>query len=291
MAAQKKSILRKMLSTESEWNPKVMVVRIVSRVFPDSVLHRAKKSYYAYLMKHTPEDWMERDSIIARLLISRGDSVLDIGANLGHYSRVLSRCVGPDGCVYAFEPIPQTFEFLSNNIRRLGLGNIELLNFALSDAEKTTTMVIPTYRWGTECWYDARVKTEKANPAWREIHVTSERLDHFFDKRGSAPPITFVKCDANYHELSVLRGGLRTLRASRPAMLIEVNPNPDDPTTTAFETFELLRAEGYSPYWFDGEKLLPRKAGERSQNYFFLTPKHETALAALSKIAIPSMAA
>ena len=70
----------------------------------------------------------------------------------------------------------------------LGLGNIELLNFALSDAEKTTTMVIPTYRWGTECWYDARVKTEKANPAWREIHVTSERLDHFFDKRGSAPP-------------------------------------------------------------------------------------------------------
>ena len=69
-----------------------MVVRIVSRVFPDSVLHRAKKSYYAYLMKHTPEDWMERDSIIARLLISRGDSVLDIGRTWTLQPSVVAVC-------------------------------------------------------------------------------------------------------------------------------------------------------------------------------------------------------
>lgn len=196
----------------------------------------------------------------------------------------MSRCVGPTGHVYAFEPIPQTFEFLSNCIRELGLSNVELLNFALSDAEETTTMVIPTYRWGAECWYDARVKTDKAHPGWREIQVRSRRLDGFFDERGSAPPITFVKCDANFHELSVLRGGMRTIRASHPAMLIEVNPNPDDPTTTAFETFELLRAEGFSPYWFDGKTLIPRQPAHRSQNYFFLAPRHVAALAAAGQV-------
>jgi FkbM family methyltransferase len=120
-------------------------------------------------MKHTPEDWNERDAVIAKSLISPGDSVLDIGANIGQYSRFLSHCVGPTGRVYAFEPIPETFDFLSNNIRRRGLSNVEPLNFALSDTEKTRTMVIPTYRWGSECWYDVRVKTDKANPAWREI--------------------------------------------------------------------------------------------------------------------------
>jgi len=281
MVDDNNSILRKLLTAESEWNPKVMVTRAAVRVLPDTLLHRIKKSYYAYLMKHTPEDWNERDAVIAKFLISPGDSVLDVGANIGQYSRFLSHCVGPTGRVYAFEPIPETFDFLSNNIRRLGLSNVEPLNFALSDTEKTTTMVIPTYRWGSESWYDARVKTDKADPAWREIQVRSRSLDNFFDERGSsAPPVSFVKCDANFHELAVLRGALRMIRASHPAMLIEVNPDPDDPGTTAFKTFELLRAEGLSPYWFNGEKLVPRKPGERSQNYFFLAPRHVTALAA-----------
>src|SRR5215469_11112259 len=83
-----------------------------------------QKSYYAYLIGHTSETWMERDAVVARKLISPGDTVLDIGANIGVYSRMLSRCVGPQGTVYAFEPIPHTFDFLSNNIRKLGLKNV-----------------------------------------------------------------------------------------------------------------------------------------------------------------------
>src|ERR1700683_3231052 len=279
MATQRESIVRRLLSTESEWNPKVMAGRVAAPVLPDSVMHRVKKSYYAYLMKNTPGDWLGRDAAVAERLISPGDSVLDVASNIGLYSRLLSRSVGPTGHVYAFEPIPQTFDFLSNNVRKLGLSNVEVLNFALSDIEKTTTMVIPTYRWGSECWYDAQVKTAKSNPDWREIQVRSRGLDNFFDERGSAPPIAFVKCDANYHELAVLRGALRMIRASRPAMLIEVNPDPDDPTSTAFETFALLRAEGLDPYWFNGEPLVPRKRGERSQNYFFLAAEHLAALA------------
>ena len=198
MPTENKSILRKLLSTESEWNPKVVIARGVVRLLPDSLLHQLKKSYYAYLMKHVPEDWVERDAFIARQLVFPGDSVLDIGANIGQYSRLLSSWVGATGRVYAFEPIPQIFDFLSNNVRKLGLGNIEPLNFALSDAGGITTMVIPTYRWGAECWYDAQVKTDDANPAWREIQVRNRTLDSFFDERGSAPPISFVKCDANF---------------------------------------------------------------------------------------------
>jgi len=282
MATRYKSILRKLLSTESEWNPKVIVGRVGVRILPDSLLHRVKKSYYAYLMKHIPEDLAERDAFVVQHLIVPGDSVIDIGASIGQYSRLLSRWVGPTGRVFAFEPIPETFDFLSNNIRKLGLSNVEPLNFALSDAEKTTTMVIPTYRWGAECWYDARMKTDKKTiRALREIQVRSMRLDSFFDKGRSAPSsITFIKCDVNFHELAVLRGALRTIRAWHPAILLEVFPDPDDPATTAFETFELLRAAGFQPYVFDGKKLVPRKSGERSQNYFFLTPRHLTVLEA-----------
>lgn len=145
MPSNRKSIFHTLLRTESEWNPKVMVGPAILPWLPEPVLHRLKKSYYAYLIAKTPETWMERDAVVTRKLISPGDTVLDIGANIGVYSRMLSRCVGPAGRVYAFEPIPQTFDFLSNNIRKLGLTNVETLDFAASDTDRTDSMVIPTF--------------------------------------------------------------------------------------------------------------------------------------------------
>jgi FkbM family methyltransferase len=269
------SILRKLLRTESEWNPKVMLGRAILPLLPEPILHRIKKSYYAYLIAHTPENWMERDVAIVRQLVSPGDVILDIGASLGAFTRLLSLCVGPKGKVYSLEPIPQTYDFLVNNIRKLGLTNAEALNFAASDTERTDSMVIPTYRWGSECWYDACIKTDDSDPSWRSIEVKSRRLDDFFSQNGrSAERIAFVKCDANGHELAVLRGGLRMIRDSMPAILIEVNPDPDDPKTSAYQTFELVRSLGYEVYWFDGNSILPREPGQRSQNYFFLAPRH-----------------
>ena len=278
MSENKESVLYKLMRAETEWNPKVMLSRVILRVFPESVLHRLKKAYYAYLISHTPENWIERDAFIAEHLVAPGDTVLDIGASLGYFSKFLAKRIGPSGRVYAFEPIPQTFDFLTANMRKLKLQNVECVDLALSDGDKTETMVIPTYRWGQECWYDAQVKTATSNPAWRQFDIKSRTLDNFFADKGSIPKIAFIKCDANFHELAVLRGALQTIRASHPALLIEVNPDPDNPQTTAFTTFELLRNEGYGAYWFNGQAILERKPGERSQNYFFLTPEHAEAL-------------
>ncbi len=267
-----KSLLRKLLSTESEWNPKVMLGRVIVHVFPDRALHRIKKAYYGYLITHTPEDWIERDAMMVKNIVAPGDIVLDIGANLGVFTRFLSHLIGPDAMVYAFEPIPQTFEFLTHNLyNKLALTNVTAFDYALSDVNQEQTMVIPRYRWGSECWYDARMETRKSKPEWRRITVKSRRLDDVFLPLRPNDRIAFIKCDANFHELAVLRGARATIRKHHPAMLIEVNPDPDNPSTTAYQTFEFLRGEGYLPYCFDGKTLQPRAKGIRSQNYFFLT--------------------
>lgn len=263
------SIIRKLLSTESEWNPKVMVSRAVVPLLPERAVLLFKKHYYAYLLTHMQQDWVEEDGTAIDALLTPGSTVLDIGANLGVFSRRLANLVGASGHVYAFEPIPQIYDFLRHNLKKLGLSHVEAMPFALSDSERTETMVIPTYRWGSECWYDARIKTAQAKPQWRQIQVHCRTLDSF-----RVPQCSFIKCDANYHELAVLRGGIETIRKCHPAMLIEVNPNPDDPTSTAYETFALLAREGYRPYRFRERKMLLRQPGERSQNYFFLTPEH-----------------
>lgn len=260
------SLVRRLLQTESEWNPKVMLGRVMLRILPEPVMHIIKRRWYSYLISHRPEDWMEGDAAICAQLISPEDVVLDIGANLGSFARFLAKRATR---VYAFEPIPQTYDFLTNNMRRLMLSNVQCMNLALSDCNQEQTMVIPTYRWGQECWYDARIKTPQANPKWREFTISSRTLDSL-----NLPPISFIKCDANFHELAVLRGALETIRRDHPSMLIEVNPDPEDSTTTAFKTFELLSKEGYEAHIFNGTELRKRRSGERSQNYFFLMPEH-----------------
>jgi FkbM family methyltransferase len=266
------SIGRRFLSTESEWNPKVILGRALVAVLPESALHRVKKAYYAYLLRHTPDSWEERDTVAVKYLVGPGDSVIDIGASIGGYTRFLSGIVGPSGHVYSFEPNPPIYDFLSHNVKELKLENVKLFSSALSDKKGTASIAIPRYRWGSECHYDATLEAKRARPDCRQVDVTVNTLDSFFAERPEK--IAFVKCDVNYHELACLRGGLETLRRFKPAMLIEILPDPDKAGGPAAQVFELLEENGYEGYWFDGEGLRKRQRGERSQNYFFLTREH-----------------
>jgi len=268
-------ITKKLVQTEAAWNPKVIAARVAKRVLPERTLHSLQKHYYTYVLKNRLGEG-ERDRSLVGYLVSAADSVVDIGASIGGYTRYLSEKVGQQGKVYSFEPNPSTFDFLSHNVKSLKLGNVEVFNFAVSDAVGSAELKIPHYRWGSECHYDARLDGP-IQPEWRGVTVKKIPLDSVLENR----TISFIKCDANYHELACLRGAKRLIERCHPAMLIEVNPNPDDRTTSAWETFALLRGAGYDVYWFDGEKLRPRLEGERSQNYFFLMPEHVEALAGI----------
>jgi len=261
-------ITRKLMQTESPWNPKVMAGRVATRVLREDTLHSLLRRYYAYLVKKNVVA-AERDQTFVGRLVSPGDSVVDIGASIGVYTRYLSEKVGPHGTVYSFEPNPSTFDFLSNNVGILKLSNVKLFMWAVSDEEGSAELKIPRYSWGSECHYDARVDGPR-RPEWRGVTVKKGTLDSVLENH----TVSVIKCDANYHELACLRGARRLIERCHPAMLIEVAPNPDDPTTTAHATFALLREAGYEVYWFDGDKLRRRLEGERSQNYFFLRPEH-----------------
>jgi len=263
---------RKFMSTESEWNPKVFLGRAIVAVLPEPVLHRVKKAYYAYLLSHLPDSWQEKDTFVVKHLVTVGDSVIDIGASIGGYTKFLSDIVEASGHVYSFEPNPPIYEYLAHNVRKLRLDNVKLFNSALSDKEGIASIAIPRYRWGSECHYDATLEMKRARPDCRQVDVKVGTLDSFFADRPEK--ISFLKCDVNYHELACLRGGLQTLSRSKPAILIEILPNPDKEGGPAAAVFELLQEHGYEAHWFDGEVLRKRQRGERSQNYFFLTREH-----------------
>ncbi len=54
---------------------------------------------------------------LVQQIIKPGDIVLDIGANIGYYTLIFARCVGPTGHVYAFEPDPGSFALLQKNVQ------------------------------------------------------------------------------------------------------------------------------------------------------------------------------
>src|SRR3989442_798924 len=65
--------------------------------------------------------------------VAAGDTVYDVGANIGYVSLSLAKRVGPKGSVIAFEPVPRNVDLLRKNIEVNGLKNIQLFGFAASD--------------------------------------------------------------------------------------------------------------------------------------------------------------
>src|SRR5258708_9293617 len=68
---------------------------------------------------------------IARKLIKRGDTVFDLGANLGILTLLFSDLVGESGSVHAFEPNPAIMHKLRSAVLRKGVGNITLNDLAI----------------------------------------------------------------------------------------------------------------------------------------------------------------
>jgi FkbM family methyltransferase len=246
-------------------------------LLPDRVLLRAKKLHYLRSLRRF--DPAER--AILRVLIAPGDHVLDLGANVGWYTKVLSELVGPSGRVYSVEPVPVSFELLRHCVRKLRLNNVTLFNCAISDRDGSAVMEVPLYSSGGENFYEARlVERAVGSGRLRRFTVALRTVDSLF----TAVPaeVTFIKADVEGHELPVLVGAQGVIRGSRPAMYVEVTSDPDDLGCPAAALVDALSAEGYATYWLDGDRLVQRRPGDRSVNYFFLTENHRRALAQAS---------
>ena len=68
---------------------------------------------------------MRRDYLAHGIRLQPGDTVVDIGANIGAFAVLAASVVGPSGRVIAFEPVSATFERLQANVALNGYGNVQ----------------------------------------------------------------------------------------------------------------------------------------------------------------------
>ncbi|MCL5269164.1 MAG: FkbM family methyltransferase, partial [bacterium] len=181
-----------------------LLKRLILRWCPEPLLVALKKAHYSRVLRDATAI-EEPDFPVVRRLVAPGDRVLDIGANIGVYTKLLAEQVGPGGRVWSIEPIPVTWRILQHNARALGLANVEALNCAASDSDGTVTMEVPPFETGGENFYEAHIIETPGDPPpvptaagrpprrLRRVTVQTRRLDSLFPD--GSEPVSFVKCD------------------------------------------------------------------------------------------------
>lgn len=243
------------------------------RKAPVSVLQYVKKRYYLKVLKLQKET-DEAEFKILTSLVGSNETVIDVGANIGRFTCYLAHLVGKEGVIHSIEPIPLTYEVLSNSVKKLGLNQVRLWNFAASDRHGTAMMEIPKYAGAeTENFYQARIVSDVGKEtSLRRCRIDLKSLDSLPDI--PVGRVSFIKIDVEGHELEVIKGATQLISTSKPSMLIEISGNLKDASSTATELLRCLEKEGYRPYWFNGDRLGIWNKDVKSVNYFFLTKEY-----------------
>lgn len=149
--------------------------------------------------------------------IKPGDIVVDIGANIGYYTLIFARLVGPKGKVFAFEPEPDTFKLLEKNVQINGYENVVLERMAVSDKSGKARLYL-SEQDNTDHRLDAP-STGRAS-----IEVDTMRLDDYFQSYDGR--IDFIKMDIQGAESCAVAGMLDLLQGRPgPALFTEYWPH------------------------------------------------------------------
>jgi FkbM family methyltransferase len=145
-----------------------------------------------------------------------GDVFFDIGANVGFFTLVAARCVGPEGRLHAFEPRASNVAALRSNLQRNGLHDVRVWPVAVGAQDGTVTLLCDDHPGG------ATVEPSAAYSVTSEETVDMVTVDHLVET-GQIEPPSVVKIDVEGAELAVLQGMTSTIRQHRPVIVYELD--------------------------------------------------------------------
>ena len=161
------------------------------------------------------------ENTICRLILSnvpRGGVCIDVGANFGFLTLIMSLAVGAEGQVISFEPIPFIYRALQTNVKANQLEAICHLHQA-----------------AVGCHPQQAVQTTYLNQTYAP---TVTDLDGIVSKH-QLSRLDLVKIDVDGGDWDVLLGAQHTLRKFRPLLIVEMTTNHE-------KIFQTLVELGYT---------------------------------------------
>lgn len=156
----------------------------------------------------------QETTVFLRNHIQKGQTVWDVGANIGYFSLEFARSVGPKGKVLSFEPHPEIFQLLQRNIIRNNYKNVRLHNQACGSSSGETKLYFSTENEGNHKIIE---NSNSNNFALTEVVTLSTFLNEY------SPSI--IKMDIEGAELLALQGlGQENLKKLAIDFVIEYHP-------------------------------------------------------------------
>ena len=163
-----------------------------------------------------------------------GATFVDVGANIGYFTVLAAKLVGPTGRVFAVEPDEVSVALLRRNIERSGCRNVTVLPLAAGADSRTARLVrSPDGRSGSAIRDDAR----------DGVDVPIEPLDVLLE----GASVDVLKVDAEGSEPLALIGAAETIRSTdRVIAIVEFRPTLPQGGFTPREALDLYESLGFS---------------------------------------------
>ncbi len=182
--------------------------------------------------------------------ISKGDFIIDVGANEGDTTVPMALAAGADGTTLALEPNPHVFKVLKANADfNKDKTNIIPLNFAATaeDGEFTFGSGDPSYGNGGIVGF---THNKKRNTRYT-FQVTGKNLEQYLTKnyQQQLSKLSFIKIDAEGYDKEIIKTIPGIIDNYRPFLVTECfGPATEE---EKLELYDLLTSKKYNLYRTD----------------------------------------
>jgi FkbM family methyltransferase len=153
-----------------------------------------------------------------RHVLRPGNTVLDVGANIGFFTALAARCVGPSGRVVAFEPHPVNFQLLQRAVGAMSQVQLHAIGLDECDGEGHVAMA------DQNVFANRTASMVAAEAAEGAVRVATRSIDSLAAEIG-LDHIDLLKVDVDGYETRILKGA-REMFAQRRVrhLIVELHP-------------------------------------------------------------------
>jgi FkbM family methyltransferase len=180
--------------------------------------------------------WLEQTRECFSRWLRPGDTAVDVGANMGFTSVVMSQLVGPAGVVHSFEPSPRIHEKLKKVVARNGLTNVICHCKGCGRKTEQLPLWTPASSGNATMCPSAELIDRSIRKDIVHICAIDEDLGPQLDR------LDFLKIDTEGYELDVLLGSANTIARHQPVIFIELSSEHRESSQLSIEW---MKSRGY----------------------------------------------
>lgn len=230
-------------------------LRLVSRTYIFMVSNGLMKNKY-------------RELFFIKQAISKGDTVVDIGANLAYYSNFMAKQIGEQGKLIAVEPIPLFADIWMKNMWRHRKLPVQLVNCALgSENQEKIKMSIPIVNGVVRHGLTKVDDQGQAGESYISYEVTMKIGDEVL-KMAGIDRLDYIKCDVEGFEQFVIPSMDENIKSFKPMFQIELSGKENRQNVVDY-----LVNLCYDIYILEGQLLRPIQKSDIfsfEQDFYFI---------------------